>query len=36
MPTSEKSEDSMYEELLGFIRGISNTWLRQLLEYYFV
>ena len=26
----------MYEELLGFIRGISNTWLRQLLEYYFV
>jgi len=36
MPTSEKSVDSMYEELLGFIRGISNTWLRQLLEYYFV
>ena len=36
MPTSEKSVDSMYEELIGFIRGISNTWLRQLLEYYFV
>ena len=36
MPTSEKSVDSMYEELLGFIRGISNMWLRQLLEYYFV
>lgn len=36
MPTSEKSVDGMYEELLGFIRGISNPWLRQLLEYYFV
>ena len=34
MPTSEKSVDSMYEELLGFIRGISNTWLRQLLEWH--
>jgi 3'-5' exoribonuclease len=36
MPTSEKSVDGMYEELLGYIRGISNTYLRQAIEYYFV
>lgn len=36
MPTSEKNVDSMYEELLSYIRGISNPYLRQGLEYYFV
>ncbi len=36
MPASEKSVDGMYEELLGYIRGISNTYLRQAIEYYFV
>lgn len=36
MPTSEKSADGMYEELLGYIRGISNKYLRQAVEYYFV
>lgn len=36
IPTSEKSVDGMYEELLGYIRGISNTYLRQAIEYYFV
>mgnify|MGYP000239396085 FL=1 len=36
MPTSEKSVDGMYEELLGYIRGISNSYLRQAIEYYFV
>ena len=36
MPTSEKSADSMYGELLGFIRQIGNTYLRQIVEYYFV
>lgn len=36
MPTSEKSTDSMYGELLGFIHQIGNTYLRQIVEYYFV
>lgn len=36
MPTSEKSADGMYEELLGYIQGISNKYLRQAVEYYFV
>lgn len=36
MPTSEKSVDGMYEELLGYIRKISNPYLRQAVEYYFV
>lgn len=36
MPTSEKSMDSMYEELLGYIMQVENKYLRQLLEYYFV
>lgn len=36
MPTSEKSVDGMYEELLGYIRGISNDYLRRAVEYYFV
>lgn len=36
MPTSEKSVDGMYEELLGYVRKISNPYLRQAVEYYFV
>ena len=36
MPTSEKSIDGMYEELLGYIAQGENKYLRQLLEYYFV
>ena len=36
MPTSEKSVDGMYEELLAYIRQVENKYLRQLLEYYFV
>jgi 3'-5' exoribonuclease len=36
MPTTEKSVDRMYEELLAYIRQISNTYLKQVLEYYFV
>lgn len=36
MPTSEKNVDTMYEELLGYIGQISNVYLRQAVEYYFV
>lgn len=36
MPTTEKSPDSMYEELLGYISQIDNSYLRQAVEYYFV
>ena len=36
MPTSEKSVDVMYEDLLTYIRGISNEYLRRAVEYYFV
>lgn len=36
MPTSEKSVDGMYEELLSYVRQVENKYLRQLLEYYFV
>lgn len=36
MPTSEKSVDNMYNELLDYIRGISNDYLRRAIEYYFV
>lgn len=35
MPTSEKSVDGMYEELLSYVRQVENKYLRQLLEYYF-
>lgn len=35
MPTTEKSVDSMYEELLAYIRQISNPYLKRVLEYYF-
>ena len=36
MPTSENSVEDMYQELLGYVRGIQNTYLRQAIEYYFV
>jgi len=36
MPTTEKSTESMYEELLGYVKQIGNTYLRQAVEYYFV
>ena len=36
MPTTEKNVEMMYEEFLCYIRQVSNTYLRQLLEYYFV
>ncbi|HAX53289.1 3'-5' exoribonuclease YhaM family protein [Muricomes intestini] len=36
MPTTEKSVDGMYAELLSYIRQISNAYLRQAVEYYFV
>ena len=36
MPTTEKSTDGMYEELLGYIKKVDNPYLRQVLEYYFV
>ncbi len=36
MPTSEKSVEGMYTELLSYIKKVENKYLRQLLEYYFV
>lgn len=36
MPTSEKSTDGMYEELMGYVRKIDHPYLRQIVEYYFV
>lgn len=36
MPTTEKSVDGMYEELMAYIRQIGNENLRRILEYYFV
>ncbi len=36
MPTSEKSVEGMYSELLSYIRQISNDYLRQAVEYYYV
>ncbi len=36
MPTSEKSVDCMYEELLSYVNKVQNTYLHQLLEFYFV
>ncbi len=36
LPTSEKSVDSMYEELLAFIGKIDNPYLKQAAEYYYV
>nr|WP_294492598.1 HD domain-containing protein [uncultured Mediterraneibacter sp.] len=36
MPTTEKNVESMYEELLAYIRQIQNAHLKAVLEYYFV
>ena len=36
MPTSEKSVDGMFEELLGYIKQVENPYLQQVLQYYFV
>lgn len=36
MPTTEKSTDSMFEELIGYVKKIDNDYLRQEVEYYFV
>ena len=36
MPTTDKSVDGMYEELTAYIRQISNNYLRQVLEFYYV
>ena len=36
LPSSEKNVDTMYEELLSYIKQVENKYLRQLLEYYFV
>ena len=36
MPVSERNIDGMYQELLSCIRNISNEYLRQAVEYYFV
>lgn len=36
MPTTEKSTDSMFEELIGYVKKIDNDYLRLAVEYYFV
>ena len=36
MPTTEKSTDNMFEELIGYVKKIDNDYLRQAVEYYFV
>lgn len=36
MPTSEKSVDGMYEDLMGYLKEVENIYLRQVLAYYFV
>ncbi|MGN1267101.1 MAG: 3'-5' exoribonuclease YhaM family protein [Dorea sp.] len=36
MPTTDKNTEEMYKELLGYIKQIKNTYLRQVVEYYFV
>ena len=36
MPTSEKSVEGMYEDLMGYLKQVENVYLRQVLEYYFV
>lgn len=34
--TTEKNEDTMYQELLNYEKQIGNTYLKQVVEYYFV
>ena len=36
MPSSEKNVDTMYAELLSYVKQVENKYLRQLLEFYFV
>lgn len=36
LPVTEKSVDGMYQELLSYVQRISNPYLRQAVEYYFV
>ena len=36
LPSSEKNIETMYAELLSYIKQVENKYLRQLLEYYFV
>lgn len=36
LPVSEKNIDSMYKELMSYVSRISNDYLRQAVEYYFV
>ena len=36
MPTTEKNKNTMYEELMGYVKQVENPYLSKLLEYYFV
>ena len=36
LPTSDKNTEQMYRELMGYVGKIGNTYLKQLIEYYFV
>lgn len=36
MPTSEKSVDVMYSELMAYVEQVENKYLQQAIEYYFV
>lgn len=36
MPVTDKSIDGMYQELMNYVRHISNEYLRRAVEYYFV
>lgn len=36
LPTSDKNTEQMYQELMRYVGKIGNTYLRQLIEYYFV
>jgi len=36
MPTTEKNVESMYEELLSYVKQINNKYLRQLAEHFFI
>ena len=36
LPSSEKNVDTMYAELVSYIKQVENKYLRQLLEFYFV
>ena len=35
MPTSEKSVEGMYQELMKYVAQIDNEYLRRAVEYYF-